>query len=546
LNDSLQKIKSEKWLKHYESGVSAHLDYPSLTLSEVLHQTTEKSPDHAAFVFSDQQWSYREFNDLASRMANALIRLGISLGDRVGIYLPNSPQFVVGYYGILRAGGIVVPINPMLSGDDLSFIIKDSGLKIIITCSESLPNLEKIKIDDLIIITSEINDLLSPESKLPSSSIALSLEKLIYEAPVTDPQVKINPDSIANLQYTGGTTGRSKGAILTHANLLANAIQFRNWFKNVYKDGEGRFVGVIPLFHIYGLTTSMNGPIISSSTILLMPRFDIKELMELIQKYRPNLFMGVPAMYGAIAMRNGDEYDLSSIEACVSGSSPLPAAIQDGFEKITGGKLVEGYGLSEASPIVVVNPIYGMVKPGSIGIPIADTHIKIIDPENGEEINEPGRIGEMVVKGPQVMQGYWQNPEETNLVLKDGWLHTGDLVYMDEDGYLFVADRLKDMIIMGGEKIYPREIEDFLYTHPAVKEVAVVGIPHSLRGEVPKAYVVLKEGSNATIKDLRRYCIAHLSKFKIPKFEIIESLPRNLVGKVLRRLLREKQIKEFA
>ena len=251
--------------------------------------------------------------------------------------------------------------------------------------------------------------------------------------------------------------------------------------------------------------------------------------------------MGVPAMYAAIAMRDSQDYDLSSIRACVSGSSPLPPAIQERFQQVTGGKLVEGYGLSECSPIVTVTPIYGTVKPGSIGVPIADTKIRIVDPETQEEITTSGEIGELLVQGPQVMQGYWNNQVETELVLTDGWLHTGDLVYMDEDGYIFIADRLKDMIIMGGEKIYPRELEDFLYTHPSIKEVAVTGIPHSLRGEVPKAFVVLKDGVATTEKELRQYCISNLSKFKVPKIEIIEALPRNSVGKVLRRLLKEEE-----
>ena len=532
---------NEKWLKHYEPGISACLEYPTITLSEALHQTTAKYPNNTAFIFADKQWTYREFNDLASQMPNALLSLGLSIGDPVGIYLPNCPQFIISYYGILRSGGIAVPINPLLTGDDLSFIIKDSGMKVIITCSDLLAPLEQAKVEDLMIISTEIQDLLSSKSKFPRPSPHLSFEQLIHEAPGTDPQVKINHQSVANLQYTGGTTGRSKGAVLTHANLIANTLQFRQWFKNVYEDGDGRFLGVIPFFHIYGLTTSMNGPIISGSSIILHSRFDINEIMQSITKYKPNLFMGVPAMYAAIAMRETQEYDLSSIRACVSGSSSLPPVIQERFEKATGGKLVEGYGLSESSPIVTVNPIYGTVKPGSIGIPISDTKVKIVDPDTGEEISEPGRIGELLVKGPQVMREYWNKPEETELVLVDGWLHTGDLVHMDEDGYIFVADRLKDMIIMGGEKVYPRELEDFLYTHPAIKEVAVTGMPHPLRGEVPKAFVVLKEGNAITEKELRKYCIAHLSRFKVPKIQIIDALPRNSVGKVLRRLLREEQ-----
>lgn len=540
----MQNGSQPKWWKHYEPGVATHLEYPKLTLSQVLHQTTAKYPDHTAFIFLDKHWTYRQYNELVSKMANILIDLGLAIGDTVGIYLPNSPQFLIVYYGILRAGGIAVPINPMLTGQDLTFIIKDTGMKILITSAESLATIEQAKTADLQIITTALTGQLDPESNQPESPGVLALEKLLATAAAADPEVPIGPEAIANLQYTGGTTGRPKGAMLSHANLLANAIQFRDWFKNVYNDGDGRFLGVIPFFHIYGLTTTINGPILTGSAIILHSRFDINEIMQSINKYKPNLFMGVPAMYAAIAMRDSGDYDLSSIRACVSGSSPLPPAVQQRFQEVTGGKLVEGYGLSECSPIVTVTPIYGTVKPGSIGIPIADTKIKIVEPTTGEEITKSGEIGELLVQGPQVMQGYWNNPEETKMVLADGWLHTGDLVYMDDDGYIFIADRLKDMIIMGGEKIYPRELEDFFYTHPAVKEVAVTGIPHPLRGEVPKAFVVLKDGVETTEKELRQYCLAHLSKFKVPKIQIIDALPRNAVGKVLRRLLREEQKEE--
>ncbi|HHT05269.1 MAG TPA: long-chain fatty acid--CoA ligase [Hydrogenispora sp.] len=531
-----------KWLKQYEPGVAAHLEYPQLTLGEVLQETSRKFPDHTAFIFLDQKWTYREFNELASKMANALFDLGLTSGDTVGLYLPNSPQFLIAYYGILRAGMIAVPINPMLTGEDLAFIIKDAQLKAVISPVEAVTTLEQAKTADLQIISTALTGQLDPASNPPTPGV-LALEALLANAASVVPEVGIDQNAIANLQYTGGTTGRSKGAVLTHANLLANAVQFRDWFKNVYTDGDGRFLGVIPFFHIYGLTTTINSPILTGSAIILHSRFDINEIMQSINKYKPNLFMGVPAMYAAIAMRDSRDYDLSSIRACVSGSSPLPPAVQEKFQQVTGGKLVEGYGLSECSPIVTVTPIYGTVKPGSIGVPIADTQVKIVDPQTGAEITTSGEIGELLVKGPQVMQGYWNNPAETELVLTDdGWLHTGDLVYMDDDGYIFIADRLKDMIIMGGEKIYPRELEDFLYTHPAVKEVAVTGIPHPLRGEVPKAFVVLKDGAETTEKELRQYCLANLSKFKVPKIEIIGALPRNAVGKVLRRVLREEAV----
>jgi long-chain acyl-CoA synthetase len=530
------------WFKSYESGIPTHLEYPSLTLSEVLQHTAGRFPNQTALVYLNHQWTYQELNDLASKTANLLLTLGVKPGDRVGIQLPNSPQFVITYFGILRSGAIAVPINPSFNGDELMYIIKDSSMNVLITCVEMVSILESCGMNNLKIIATDIRVPFTVDHKYLLSPEALKLEEVLFEQPAYIPQVGLTPDSIANLQYTGGTTGIYKGAILTHRNLVVNATQFRYWFKNVYEDGTGKFICVIPMFHIYAMSTTMNHAILSGSSLFILPKFDLNELMRQIENYKPNLFMGVPAMYSAIAMRDtGHNYDLSSIEACMCGSAPIPMAVHEKFEKLTGGKLREGYGLSECSPAVALTPIYGQVKYGSSGVPVPDTDIQIVDPQTGKELNEFGAVGEIVVKGPQVMQGYWGQPEETALVLKDGWLHTGDLGSIDEDGYVFITDRLKDMIIMGGEKIYPREIEDLLYTHPAVKESAVIGAPHPLRGEVPEAYVVLKEMAATSERELRHFCMEHLSKFKVPhKIELVDELPRSSVGKVLRRLLREK------
>ncbi len=529
------------WLKFYESGVSSHLEYPALTLNQVLKNSSAKFPDHQALSYLDCSWSYRNLDGIVSQMAHFLRSLGIQPGDRVGIQLPNSPQFVIAYYGAIRAGAIVVPVNPQFSGNDLSLIIADSGMKAIVASLEILPVIQAANPGAVKLIVTDIKTPFGPGQTHPVPDGTIRMEEL-FTQPSSDPTVPVTPDSVATLQYTGGTTGLSKGAVLSHSNLVTNAIQFRNWFSNVFADGEGRFVCVIPLFHIYGLTTSMNTAVLTGSAMLLLSKFDLNDLMQLIDKQKPNLFMGVPAMYGAIAARDSHNYDLRSIRACVSGSAPLPLAIQEKFMKITGGKLVEGYGLSEASPVVAVNPINGVIKNGSIGLPFPDTEIKVVDPQTGLEVAGPGQVGELLVKGPQVMQGYWNRSDETALVLKDGWLHTGDLVRYDEDGYLYIADRLKDMIIMGGEKIYPREIEDLLYTHPAIREAAVIGTPHPLRGEVPEAYVALKEGATTTEKELKQFCSKHLSKFKVPhKIEIVDALPRSSVGKVLRRLLKDQQ-----
>ncbi|HBF37370.1 MAG TPA: long-chain fatty acid--CoA ligase [Firmicutes bacterium] len=533
------------WLKSYENGITSNLEYPAMTLSEMLHRTTLRFPDQNALIYLEHQWTYQELDILVSQMANLLISLGLKPGERVGIQLLNSPQFIIAYFGILRAGGITVPINPAFSGDELSYIIQDSGMELLITNLEMVPVLKDSSFPHLKIIVTDIRVPFSADHDFDLSINALKLEKALFEHPTTDPKIEITPDSIANLQYTGGTTGIIKGATLTHRNLAVNAAQFRSWLKNIYEDGTGKFICVLPMFHIYAITTTMNHAIISGSSQCLLSKFDINELMRLIEKQKPNLFMGVPAMYIAIAMRDtAKNYDFSSIKACVCGSAPLPPAIQQKFKKLTGTEVRDAYGLSECSPVVAATPIKGKNKYGSIGTPIPDTEVKIIDPETGKEV-EFDTVGEIVVKGPQVMKGYWNRPKETAMVLKDGWLHTGDLGTMDKNGYIFITDRLKDMINVGGEKVYPREIEDLLYTHPAVKEVAVIGAPHALRGEVPEAYVVLRETAATSERELRHFCTEHLSKYKVPhKIEVVDELPRSSVGKVLRRLLRDKYQKK--
>jgi long-chain acyl-CoA synthetase len=535
------RLMTKKWFAFYEEGLTPHLDYPSVTLSQVLQNTAANFPNQSAMLYLGRRWNYTELNEMVSQMSQLLKSLGVAKGDRVGIHLLNCPQFIIACYGSSRCGAITVAINPHFTGNDLEYIIHNSGLKTIITSIDLLPVLESIPSSGLQIITTSIQSPFAATQDYPAPANVIRLERELFRQSKADPQVPLSPDDTAYLQYTGGTTGIYKGAVLSHRNLVTNSTQVRHFFKNAYQDGDGRFVCVIPLFHIYGMTTSMHMPILTGSEMQLLPKFDINELMCLIDQYQPNIFMGVPAMYGAIAMREGNHrYNLHSIKACVSGSAPLPKMIADGFEAITGGKLREGYGLSETSPVITINPIYGQAKIGSIGIPLPDTDIRIIDPETGADLTDSGQVGELCVHGPQVMQGYWQQPEETALVLHDGWLRTGDLGWMDDEGYTHITDRLKDMIIMAGEKVYPREIEELLYTHPSVREVAVIGVPHPLRGEVPQAYVALKENAVITEKELKQFCAKHLSKFKMPqKIEIVASLPRSTVGKILRRLLRE-------
>jgi len=358
-------------------------------------------------------------------------------------------------------------------------------------------------------------------------------------------KIEVDPEhDIALLQYTGGTTGVAKGVMLTHANLIANAVQCKAVLYKL-KMGRDRILGALPLFHVYGMTTVMNKGISIAAEIILVPKFDVKQILELISKTKPTLFPGAPTMYiGLINHPDLQKYDLSSIEACVSGSAPLPVEVKNRFEELTGGKLVEGYGLTEASPVTHSNPIWGKSITGSIGLPWPDTDSRVLDPSTGEEL-PTGQIGELAVKGPQVMVGYWNRPEDTAAVLKDGWLLTGDMGYMDEDGYFYIVDRKKDMIIAGGFNIYPREVEEVLFEHPAIQEAAVIGVPDPYRGETVKAFVVLKQGMEASEEELEKHCREKLAAYKIPRlYEFRSELPKTMVGKVLRRQLQEEDKKQ--
>jgi long-chain acyl-CoA synthetase len=370
---------------------------------------------------------------------------------------------------------------------------------------------------------------------------------VISKAQATPANAEVSPGDSAILQYTGGTTGTPKGAILTHRNLVANAVQNRAWL-TVRKEGEERVLAVIPFFHVYGMTTAMNLAVLIGAQLILLPKFHAREVLQSINKYRPTIFPGIQAMYLAIENYPGiRKYDLTSIKAAICGAGPLMHEVQERFEHLTKARIVEGYGLSEASPVTHCNPIFGTRKMGSIGLPFPDTEAKIVDIETGKKEMPVGETGELVLKGPQVMKGYWNNPDETARTLRGGWLHTGDIAKMDDDGFFYIVDRIKDMIKTVGENVYPREIEEVLFMHPKVKEAVVVGIPHEeFLGEKIKAYIVLKEGETATAEEIIQFCRDQLSKFKVPKeVEFRSQLPKTLVGKVLRRILRDEEMKKL-
>jgi long-chain acyl-CoA synthetase len=547
------------WLRHYPPQIPATLDYPDVPLTRFLVDAVADFPDREAVLFLGKRMTYRELLQDVYRFANALTALGVYKGERVGIMLPNCPQAVIAYYAALFAGAVVVQINPLYMERELEHQLTDSGAETIICLDLVYPKVMNVKPKTPLkrVIVTSIKDYLPfPKNwlyglkmrkdgtyvKVAYGGDVYSMSALMSKAlptPVEPPFE--SSDEVALLQYTGGTTGLSKGAMLTHRNLIVNCLQAEAWMYKV-KRGEASILGVLPFFHVYGLTVVMNFAVRVAATMILVPRFDPDLILKLINKHRPTCFPGAPTMYvGLINHPDIAKYDLSSIEACLSGSAPLPVEVQEKFEALTGGRLVEGYGMTETSPVTHSNLIWDRVKSTTIGIPWPDTDARIVDLETGEPL-PPGKVGELQVKGPQVMKGYWNKPEETAKVLKDGWLSTGDIAKMDEDGYFYIIDRKKDIIIAGGYNIYPREVEETLYEHPAVKEAAVVGVPDPYRGETVKAFIVTKEGKEVTEEELDAFCREKLAKYKVPRmYEFRKELPKSMVGKVLRRVLQDEE-----
>lgn len=536
------RLESPIWQTSYEPGVSRHIDYPCATLSEMLFESAARFGTKPAVVVGERVLDYAGLSERASRLAGVLLEETLRPGDRVVLYMPNCGQFIAGYFGVLRAGAWAVPVNPQLDGRDLDAILCDCRPAAVMTTIELAPVIEsaarraECPIKVFVAAASAFEEKAPPD---PNGDY-VSLDYCMKHGRLPNGLPEISPESTANLQYTGGTTGTTKAAVLTHRNLVANAHQFRQWLKGAYSDGAGGFVGVIPYYHIYGLTTSILVPVLSGAAMYPLARFDLGALFRLVEFRRPEVFMGVPSMYAAIVSRGLAGHDLSSIRACVSGSAPLPSVVARGFEALTGGRLVEGYGLTEASPVVCANPLSGAARAGSVGLPLPDTDVRIVDPTSSCDM-PAGQAGELWVRGPQVMAGYWNRPAETEQVLTpEGWLRTGDLARFDAEGFVYIEDRLKDVIIAGGEKVYPREVEETLYEHPAVLEATVVGGPHSLKGEVPWAFVVLRSGSTVAANELKRFCRQRLARFKVPQVELVTGLPRNTTGKVLKRELRAR------
>ena len=563
-------LSSRPWIRFYEEGVPAELTIPDASLTWLLDHTVNCYPGQTAIIYYGTKLSYAQLSSLANRFAIGLQKLGIQKGDRVAIALPNIPQYPIAFYGALRAGAVVVPTNPLYTEREMQHQMADSGARILVMMDDFYPTVRNVRANtalEHIILTSPADYLppllhtlypLSqrgakhPEPKLTEKELhedktlhvmSEMLQSHTHKGAVEvfNLPVPTSGDDLAVLQYTGGTTGLSKGAMLTHRNLLANALQTRNWTPKA-RDAKEITLCVAPFFHSYGLTVGMNLSIYAAATMVLLPRFKADDVVKTIRQYRPTLLPGIPTMYLAI-MREAAKHPeyLSSIKYCISGASALPAKIQADFEAMTHGKLVEGYGLSEAAPVTHCNPLDEHCRNGSIGLPLPNVEAAILDQKTAELL-PPGKEGEIVVKGPNIMKGYWNREEENKAIFINGWMRTGDIGKMDADGYFYVVDRAKDMIIASGFNVYPREVEEVLFQHPSVLEAAVAGTPDEYRGETVAAFIVLKPGIAANDETRQRiiaYCKQNLAAYKVPKIvEFRATLPKSLIGKVLRRELK--------
>ena len=550
----------KQWLNKYPSDIPESIQFPHKTISDLLTDTAERFPQKRAIIFFGKKINYKELHNLTIKFANALVKVGVKKGDRVAIMLPNCPHEVIAYYAVLKIGAIVVQFNPLYKERETEYQLNDSGSETIIALDILYPNFKDIinKTQIKNIILCSISDFLpfpknliykfkekremlkQVQHDMEKDTSSVTFLKLIKKSSTNPPSGEVSPDDTALLQYTGGTTGIPKGAILTHRNLVANTIQCRHWFSKA-EVGKETFLSVLPFFHIFGMTSSMNLPVYLASSMILLPKFKPLDVLNAISKYKASIFIGVPAMFSAIngELRHEKKYNLSSMKFCVSGAAALPHDMAVRFETLTDVKVIEGYGLTEASPVTHCNPIYGERKSGSIGLPLPDTECSIVDIITGAEI-QTGETGEIAIRGPQIMKGYWNNEKETEMVLKNGWLFTGDIGRMDEDGFFYIVDRKKEMIISGGYNIYPREIEEVLNKHPKVKESAVIGIPYKSIGDIPKAFIVLKDGESADEDEIINYCKDNLTKYKVPKkVEFRNELPKSLIGKILKKVLVE-------
>ena len=557
-------MRTPVWHSFYDQGVPPALDFEALPLPAFLERSAREYPDATALIFLNRRLTYRQLQDDVDRCAAALASLGVESGSRVAIQLPNLPQTVVAFYAVLSLGAVVVMTNPLYVEREIEHQWNDAGCSVAITTDflfarriaglrgrlpvrhyvvASIPDYLRFPLNLLAPLRLRRAKPPLMASVTPGPGVHL-MKRLIGAAPAKAVRARIDMDEPAALQYTGGTTGVAKGAVLTHRNLSCNVQQVASWFVQA-RPGKEVMLGCLPFFHVFGLTVAMNFPVRIAAAIVLMPDpRDIRQMIANIAKHRVTLFPGVPAMFNAIVNAPGlENIDLTSVISCFSGAAPLPPDVLERFEALTGSKIVEGYGLTETSPVTHANPVHGLRKIGSIGVPLPSTDMRVVDLDAGATEVPRGSQGELLVKGPQVMPGYWNAQEESAAAFADGWLRTGDVATVDEDGYCFIVGRKKDMIIAGGYNVYPDEVDAVLTAHPAVHESATIGVPDPARGETIKSFVVLRAGQAVTADELITYCRQELAVYKIPRsIEFLAELPKSSALKILRRELRDREV----
>ncbi|MHB8075552.1 long-chain-fatty-acid--CoA ligase [Desulfosporosinus fructosivorans] len=562
MNDATTSEPLIPWTKHYDSEVAITLNYPEITLDALFHRSVENHAEAIALIFFGLEISYKQLGLYVNSLATALIDIGIQKGDRIALLLPNCPQYVISYYAILSIGAVVVPVNPLSTEPELLHIFRDGQVRTAICLDLLAGRLENARdtckgAGEHHLLEHTFYTALNEFMPLPIKALYRLSRKISREAKARLAQcvwfrtlihkgTQLNHTSnldlhhdVALLIYTGGTTGKPKGVMLSHYSLVANATQGVAWVQMGKRD---RLLAVLPIFHGFGMSVCMNAPLISGASCVLIPRFNVDDILKGIHRFHPTLFAGVPTMYiGLINHSHLVDYNLSSLRGCFVGAAPLAPEVKHQFEELTDSKLMEGYGLTEAVTALCANPYRGINKTGSIGIPFPDVIMRIRDNVTGEIDLPPLEVGEIVLRGPDVMLGYNNRPQDTASTIRDGWLYTGDMGYMDEDGYFFIVDRKKDMIITGGFNVYPREVEDVLYQHPAVKAASVIGIPNDYKGECVKAFITLRDGATVKEPEIISYCKEHLILYKVPQqVEIRSELPLTAIGKILKRALREE------